>query len=81
MNQGVRKDAYNLRRYTMREFFTFTPKQPFLSLSTHFSPSDKRSALQLSPIELFLEPDLYQIQPNGAHFSVFRNDISPFSVN
>jgi len=68
---GVRRERYSFR----------APKQPFLSLFTYFSPSGIRSAIQLSPIELFLEPDLCQIQPNGAHFAVFRKDIAPFLAN
>jgi hypothetical protein len=57
------------------------PKQAFLSFSTYFSPSGKRSARQLSPIELFLEPDLCHIQPNGAQYAVLRKHIAPFFAN
>jgi len=57
------------------------PKQPFLSLFTYISPSGKRSAFQLSPIELLLEPNLCRFQPNGAQYAVFRKYIAPFFAN
>lgn len=71
INFGVRSESSSL----------LSPKQAFLSLFTYFSPSGIRSALQLSPIELFLEPDLYRIPPNGAQYAVFKKDISPFFAN
>jgi hypothetical protein len=49
------------------------PKQPFLSLSTCFSPSGKRSAFQKRPLAYISEPALCRIPPNGAHSEVSQN--------
>jgi hypothetical protein len=49
------------------------PKRHFLSFSTYFSPSGKRSAIQKRLLAYISEPDLCRIQLNGARFAVFRN--------
>ena len=48
-------------------------KQPFLSFSPYFSPYGKRSAIQKRLLAYFSEPESCRIQPNRAHYGVFKN--------